>query len=235
MENQNRDRTQGIALGFLAGYVDALGFIALFGLFTAHVTGNFILIGAGLASPVADAGNMTLVLKLLAFPAFILGVGAVPVLIAWCAARNRRALPLAFGLQLALLAAFMLFGMAAMPLGTAPGDLAIVAGLFGAAAMGVHSAISRLLMAQLAPTSMMTGNVTQVVIDVVAYLRGERGAGIGARCAKFVWPVVAFGLGAVAAAFAWHAVGFIALCLPLLILAVLIRLALAAPLAAVPA
>jgi len=65
---------------------------------------------------------------------------------------------------------------------------------------------------------------------VVAYLRGERGAGIGARCAKFVWPVVAFGLGAVAAAFAWHAVGFIALCLPLLILAMLIRMALAAPL-----
>ena len=235
MEDKKQDRSQGIALGFLAGYVDALGFIALFGLFTAHVTGNFILIGAGLANPATSAGQMTLVLKLLAFPAFILGVGVVPFLIAWATARKARALPLAFGLQLVLLAAFMLFGMAAMPLGAAPENIAIVAGLFGAASMGVHSAISRLLLAQLAPTSMMTGNVTQVVIDLVAYLRGERGAGIGARCAKFVWPVVAFGLGAVAAAFAWHAVGFIALCLPLLILAVLIRLALAAPLAAVPA
>jgi uncharacterized membrane protein YoaK (UPF0700 family) len=233
MENTNRDRTEAVALGFLAGYVDTLGFIALFGLFTAHVTGNFILIGANLASVAAnqgvDAGHMTLLLKLLAFPAFILGVAAVPVIIGWAAARNARALPLALGLQLVLLAAFMLFGMAAIPLGAAPGDLAIVAGLFGAAAMGVHSAISRLLMAHLAPTSMMTGNVTQVVIDVVAYLRGERGAGIGARCAKFVWPVVAFGLGAVVAAFAWHAAGFLALCAPLLILAVLIRMALAAP------
>jgi uncharacterized membrane protein YoaK (UPF0700 family) len=181
MENTNRDRTEAVALGFLAGYVDTLGFIALFGLFTAHVTGNFILIGANLASvaanPGVDAGHMTLLLKLLAFPAFILGVAAVPVLIGWAAARNARALPLALGLQLVLLAAFMLFGMAAIPLGAAPGDLAIVAGLFGAAAMGVHSAISRLLMAHLAPTSMMTGNVTQVVIDVMAYLRGERGGG----------------------------------------------------------
>jgi hypothetical protein len=33
------------------GYVDVVGFIALFGLFTAHVTGNFILIGSELVHP----------------------------------------------------------------------------------------------------------------------------------------------------------------------------------------
>ena len=221
----NRNRTQGIALSFLAGYVDTLGFIALFGLFTAHVTGNFILIGAALASP----DHMSILLKLLAFPAFIVGVGIMPLLVAWTGARNVQPLPLAFGLQLVLLAAFMLFGMAAMPLGDTASNLAMTAGLFGAAAMGVHSGTSRLLLAQLAPTSMMTGNVTQVVIDTVEFLRGERGPGIGARCAKFIWPVVAFGAGAIAAAFAWHAIGFIALCLPLVILAVLIRMELAAP------
>jgi uncharacterized membrane protein YoaK (UPF0700 family) len=228
-DDPRRSRTQGMALSFLAGYVDTLGFIALFGLFTAHVTGNFILIGAGLANPGANPGQLTLILKLLAFPAFILGVAVVPLLVAWAAARRIRALPLAYGLQLALLAAFMLLGLAAVPLGASPGDLAMAAGLCGAAAMGVHSGTSRLLLAQLAPTSMMTGNVTQVVIDVVAYLRGERGAGMGARCAKFVWPVVAFGVGAVVAAFAWHAFGFIALCVPLLVLVALIRMELAAP------
>jgi uncharacterized membrane protein YoaK (UPF0700 family) len=178
---------------------------------------------------------MSLLFKFLAFPAFILGVAVMPVLVAWAKRRDVRALPLAYGLQLALLAAFMLFGMAAMPLGDTPSNLAMAAGLFGAAGMGVHSGTSRLLLTELAPTSMMTGNVTQVVIDTVDYLRGARGPGIGARCAKFVWPVAAFGTGAISAAFAWHAIGFIALAAPLLILAVLIWMELAAPAVVSPA
>jgi hypothetical protein len=38
----SRTLLTGSALGFTAGYVDTVGFVALFGLFTAHVTGNFI-------------------------------------------------------------------------------------------------------------------------------------------------------------------------------------------------
>ena len=40
---------QGSLLAFVAGYVDVVGFAALFGLFTAHVTGNFVMIGLELA------------------------------------------------------------------------------------------------------------------------------------------------------------------------------------------
>jgi uncharacterized membrane protein YoaK (UPF0700 family) len=57
------------ALGFTAGYVDTVGFIALFGLFTAHVTGNFVLIGSELAHPAQGV-----LIKFLAFPAFIASV-----------------------------------------------------------------------------------------------------------------------------------------------------------------
>ena len=62
-------------LALIAGYVDTLGFVALFGLFTAHVTGNFVLIGA----EVAGVGQGAL-LKLLAFPAFIAGIALSSVL-----------------------------------------------------------------------------------------------------------------------------------------------------------
>jgi len=214
MSEQQHGRTQGIALGFLAGYVDTLGFLALFGLFTAHVTGNFILIGASLADPSREG----VLLKLLAFPAFIAGVALARVLVVVVEKRGAAALRPALLLQLVLLLGFMGFGLAATPMGQEAGVLGTVAGLLGAAGMGAHSATSRLLLGHLAPTSMMTGNVTQIVIDLVDAARGADDPGLKARCGKFIWPLLAFALGCVAAAFAFHRFGFAALLVPLLIL-----------------
>jgi hypothetical protein len=50
---------------FTAGYVDTAGFLALQGLFTAHVTGNFVTLGASLA-----LGTSGAIEKLLALPVF---------------------------------------------------------------------------------------------------------------------------------------------------------------------
>lgn len=220
MNVKQRNYLLGTGLGFLAGYVDTLGFIALFGLFTAHVTGNFILIGAALADP----QHISILLKFLAFPAFILGVAAARVLIAAALRRQWPALALSMAMQLLLLLGFMLCGMAAAPIGAVATPLAMLAGLLGTAAMGAHSATSRLLLAQLAPTSMMTGNVTQIVIDTVDMLLGVADPGTRERCAKFFWPILAFGLGAISAAFAYLAAGFVVLIVPVLILAALIGL-----------
>jgi len=205
---------QGMALGFFAGYVDTLGFLALFGLFTAHVTGNFILIGAALADP----SRSSVLLKFLAFPAFIAGVAAARVLVLLVERRRVLALRPALLLELVLLLGFMGFGMAATPVGSEAGPLAMASGLLGAAAMGAHSAISRLLLGHLAPTSMMTGNVTQIVIDAVDLLRGADDPGLQARFAKVLWPLLSFALGCIAAAFGYLWFGFAALALPVLIL-----------------
>lgn len=202
-------------MGFLAGYVDTFGFIALFGLFTAHVTGNFVLIAVSLADPAQTPS----LLKLLAFPAFILGVAMARLLVASCERRGRPATRPVYLLQLVLLLGFMVCGMLAEPVGAQVGALAMAAGLLGTAAMGAHSAASKLLLGHLAPTSMMTGNVTQLVIDTVDRLRGAADAVTRARCAKFFWPVLAFALGCAAAAFAFVTVGFVALALPAAILA----------------
>jgi len=220
MNTPRRNLLQAIGLAFLAGYVDTLGFIALFGLFTAHVTGNFILIGAALA----DASQMSILLKFLAFPAFIAGVAVARLFIVAIERRGGPALALSLMLQLLLLTGFMVFGLLATPVVTPVSAYAMTAGLLGTAAMGVHSAISRLLLAHLAPTSMMTGNVTQIVIDTIDVVRGAADAGTAARCMKFFWTILAFGIGAVAAAFAYHAWGFAALLAPILILLMLILL-----------
>ncbi|MFJ3055297.1 YoaK family protein [Herbaspirillum sp. NPDC087042] len=218
MNAAQRNRLQSSGLAFLAAYVDTLGFIALFGLFTAHVTGNFILIGAALA----DSSQMSILLKFLAFPAFIVGVAVARLAIAAIQRRQGRALAWSFLLQLVLLLGFMVCGMAAAPVQSPTAGWVMAAGLLGTASMGVHSAISRLLLAHLAPTSLMTGNVTQVVIDLVDMLRGAADAGTTERCIKFVWPVLSFGIGAIAAAFAYHAIGFAGLLVPVLILVVLV-------------
>ena len=215
MNEPRHVQAQGMALGFFAGYVDTLGFLALFGLFTAHVTGNFILIGAALADP----SRSSILLKFLAFPAFIAGVAAARILVVLVERRQALALRPALLLELALLLGFMFFGIAATPVGLDAGPLAMTSGLLGAAAMGAHSAIARLLLGHLAPTSMMTGNVTQIVIDAVDLLRGADDPGLKTRFAKFLWPLLSFAIGCIAAAFGYLWFGFAALALPVLILA----------------
>ncbi len=226
MKTAQFQRLQGVGMGFLAGYVDTLGFIALFGLFTAHVTGNFVLIAVSAADPAQTPS----LLKLLAFPAFILGVAAARLLVAACERRGSPAVKPVYLLQLVLLLGFMACGMLAEPVGRSAGGLAMAAGLLGAAAMGAHSAASKLLLTHLAPTSMMTGNVTQLVIDATDWLRGAADGATKARCGKFFWPVLAFALGCGAAAFAYLAFGFVALVVPAAILC--LHLALAEPEAA---
>lgn len=220
MELAQRSRLQGLGLGFLAGYVDTLGFVALFGLFTGHVTGNFVLIGATLA----HASHVAIGLKLLAFPAFILGVAVARLMSVAADRRDAPGLRLALLLELALMLGFMACGMLAEPVGKEASALAMVAGLFGAAAMGAHSATSRLRLAHLAPTSMMTGNVTQLVIDCVDIARGAADGATRERCAKHFWPLLGFSAGAILAAFAYMGVGFAALAVPLAILLCLIAI-----------
>ena len=70
-------------LSFVAGFVDTAGFLGLQGLFTAHVTGNFVTLGAALV-----LGTHGVVAKLLALPEFILVVALARLAGAALAARR---------------------------------------------------------------------------------------------------------------------------------------------------
>src|ERR1700712_4623540 len=72
-------------LSFNGGYVDTAGFLALQGLFTAHVTGNFVTFGASVA-----LGTSGAVAKLLALPTFCIVIILVRLL---AHALSRRSLP----------------------------------------------------------------------------------------------------------------------------------------------
>jgi uncharacterized membrane protein YoaK (UPF0700 family) len=217
----NRAAATGSALAFVAGYVDTACFILLFGLFTAHVTGNFVLIGSEIVHPVNGV-----TIKFLAFPAFVIAVAASRLL-AQAAERGGRpaARPL-LALQVALLAACMLCGWYAQPIVDPSAPWVLVTGMLGAAAMGVQNGTTRLAFDDLSPTTIMTGNVTQLVFGIVDLLRGSRDAALRDRIQKFAWPVLTFACGAISGALVCERLSLWALVVPL---ALLSSLALASP------
>lgn len=208
-------------LATIAGYVDTLGFVALFGLFTAHVTGNFILIGSGLAG--AGTG---LLIKWLAFPAFVAGIVFARVLDNRLLLRGHgvRACAL-YGLQAVLLTGFMAAGVLAAPITDSDAPLTIACGLLGAAAMGVQNAHGRLTARSVVANTVMTGNVTQAVIDVfdLLFSPGDQKARHAARSRlmRTLPPVAGFAIGAGAGAGGYLLASFWALLLPLAALCVL--------------
>src|SRR3954464_3616541 len=92
--------TVPVLLSVVAGYVDTAGFLALQGLFTAHVTGNFVTIGAALVF-----GTSGVVAKLLALPVFCVPLALVRVLGYAVSARVTSQLKVLIGLELVLLLA----------------------------------------------------------------------------------------------------------------------------------
>jgi uncharacterized membrane protein YoaK (UPF0700 family) len=202
---------QSVALGFLAGYVDTLGFIGLFGLFTAHVTGNFVLIGRAMAKPSQDV-----LIKLLVFPVFILFVALGRLMILHWERSGGRQLRNSFLLQLALMTATVVCAWRAAPMLDAAAPLTLLTGMLCAGAMAVQNTYGKLLLGKVAATTVMTGNVTQLVIDLVDTLRGDGEA--RGRLKKLFWPVLAFGTGCIGGALAYIAAGFNGLLLPCVIL-----------------
>ncbi|MGF6603791.1 uncharacterized membrane protein YoaK (UPF0700 family) [Paraburkholderia sp. GAS448] len=207
-------KSEDTVLAAIAGYVDTLSFVALFGLFTAHVTGNFVLIGAGFAGY-----GQGLVLKLFAFPAFVAGVVLSSALVRAQSGPEQplRSARTLYAVQAVLLFGFCAAGVHASPV--TPDDVStVVSGMIGAAAMGVQNAHSRLILRPGVPNTVMTGNVTQVILDVFDMLSprvsDELREVARTRFAKMLPAVVAFAAGAIGGALGYRHAGFWAMLLP---------------------
>ena len=205
------ERAKTCALSFTAAYVDTAVFIGLYGLFTAHVTGNFVLIGSELVHASGEVWP-----KLLAFPAFIAAV-AVAVKVTEALERRRRTpVPMLLYVEAALLAAAVAVVAARHPVHAAEGS-ALAGGMLAAAAMGMQNAMMRLELAALPSTTVMTVNVTQSVIDIVTLLSRVDAARHEEARRRFsrMWPpLVAFTAGAACGALGYALVGFAALLVP---------------------
>ena len=155
-------------LSFVAGYVDSITFLALFGFFAAQVTGSFVVAAAELV--VDDRGVAA---KMLAIPAFMLGAGIAAAIIIVRREGKKSSLPLVFALEALLLCGFVGLMLYAWPIRDPDSWRGAIAGLLSAAAMGVQSTLVRLLLRGVPQTNVMTGNSTQLAIDAteLAYAR----------------------------------------------------------------
>jgi uncharacterized membrane protein YoaK (UPF0700 family) len=203
-------------LSFVAGYVDSYTFLALFGLFVAQVTGSFVTAGAEfVAHDIGIAG------KVIAVAAFLTAVALTAGFIGLARERGRDALPVTLGFETVLIAVFCVLMLAERPASGADDWRAILAGLFGAAAMGTQSVIVRLLMRGIPQTNVMTGNMTQLGIEitelVLAWRRQARDPGnrentrefanLRKRLAVVLAIAVGFILGAISGAVAFAKIG----------------------------
>jgi uncharacterized membrane protein YoaK (UPF0700 family) len=149
-------------LSVIAGMVDLTGFLNLGNLFTAHITGNLVVI----AALVVRRGLINLA-QILAIPVFVLAVAAT-----WQVARaSRRSGPglmrLLLLIQFLILACVLILSVITKASASPHGLMASIAGLIAVSAMACQFALLRLALPVAPSTAVMTGNLTNTVLSLL--------------------------------------------------------------------
>lgn len=215
-----------LVLSLNAGFVDTAGFLALQGLFTAHVTGNFVTLGASLAF-----GTSGVVAKLLALPVFCAVVIAARLFGSWLSNKAMRAFEILLGIKVLLLVAGALLAIHFGPFHDGDSREAIVTGMLLVAAMAIQNTVHRVHLASAPPSTLMTGTTTQVMLDIAdrIYAREGDDAQPASRLARMSINILAFALGCGAAALLYVKFGVWCFVVPPVLAVVALALRLAEP------
>jgi len=180
-------------LSLTAGYADASGFLALKGLFTAHVTGNFVTLGASLVFGTSGA-----LAKTLALPMFCVVVLLSRLLAFRLKARRWPVFRSLVRLQVLLLIVCAGLAVCLGPFDDPDGGPALVMGMTLVAAMALQNATYRTHLAHTPPSTIMTGTTTQLMLDLAELLHGlggEVAAATRARFKRLTLSVIVFAAG----------------------------------------
>ena len=216
------------SLSAIAGFVEASAFLALFGLFPAHITGALVWASASAAASETHG----VLVRLTVIPTFIAAILIASVVARLERRRRANPLPLLLSLMTFSLATFCAAGVVLGEHANRPDSVAVTvisgAGVF---AMGIQNALMRESLSGLCLTTMMTGNLTQFGIEVVNFCfaladstphnRTEVLRDAGRRLSRFGTPVAGFLAGAVTGGYLTHAFGLGSLAFPTLICAAL--------------
>jgi uncharacterized membrane protein YoaK (UPF0700 family) len=180
-------------LSLTAGSLDVITYLGLGGLFTAHITGNLVILAAHVAS-----GGAAQLAPMLSIPVFILALGLTRLLAGGLEALGRSSLRPLLLLQFLLLAAFLFLAVGdSLTVDTAT-IAATFGGMLGVSAMAVQNALVQVSLQGAPGTAVMTTNIARFTTDVgTMLLRGDRDEKAKARDrASKTWPsIVGFAVG----------------------------------------
>ena len=182
-----------------AGYADTSGFLALQGLFTAHVTGNFVTLGASLVY-----GTTGALAKTLALPMFCVVVLLSRLLAFRLKAAGRPVFRSLLRVQFVLLIGAAVLAVWQGPFNNPDGGPALAMGLILIAAMALQNAAQRAHLAHAPPSTIMTGTTTQLMLDLADMIHGlrpETAATTRTRFGRMTVSVLVFATGCGLAAF----------------------------------
>jgi len=205
-------RALPFVLSVIAGSTDAIGFLGLNGLFTAHVTGNLVVLAAHVV-----AGDPTIFSHLLALPVFMLTLFLTRLLAGGLERAGLSTLRPLLLTELLFLVAFLGVCGGWGPWRDPNAILAAIAGMLGVAAMAVQNALVQISLTHAPATSVMTTNVTRFMLDLAAVLVGrDHATAAQARTrAMRTFPVIlGFAIGCVLGAAFEAAAGLCSLALP---------------------
>ena len=201
-----------VVLSVTAGCTDVIGFLGLDGLFTAHITGNLVVLAAHIAG-----GVQAQISEMLSVPVFIVMVSLTTLLADGLESIGLASLRPLLLLQFLLLAGFLFLCVAAVPNGDPNARNAVVAGMLGVSAMAVQNALVQISLKGAPATAAMTSNVTHFAIDVGRVLRGGDPADVTKarnRAAHTLPVIVGFAVGCGLGAAFEAALGLWSLALP---------------------
>jgi uncharacterized membrane protein YoaK (UPF0700 family) len=210
----NSRAVQGLlfVLSVTAGCTDVIGFLVLNGLFTAHITGNLVILAAHIVG-----GGEAQIAPMLSVPVFVVMVCLTRLLAGGLESIDLASLRPLLLLQFLLLAGFLVLCVVAGPRIDPNATHAILAGMLGVSAMAVQNALVQISLKGAPSTAVMTSNVTRFAIDVGEALLGGDPTDVAKarnRAARILPPIVGFTTGCGLGAACEAALGSWSLALP---------------------
>ncbi|HTO63323.1 MAG TPA: YoaK family protein [Bradyrhizobium sp.] len=174
-------------LSLTAGSADVISFLGLGGLFTAHITGNLVILAAHVVR-----GDEAQLAPMLSVPVFMMVLGLTRLLAGGLEAIGLASLRPLLLLQFLLLAGSLVLCVAPGPSVNLSAANAIVAGMLGVSAMAVQNALVQISLKGAPSTAVMTTNITRFMMDLgdVLLARDADGMAKARNRAKHTWPAL---------------------------------------------